>query len=1383
MKLSKRFLSILTSAALAVSMVLSPLQAMAAEAPLTGTTGEVAWSLDAGTLTLSGSGATADYASGTKAEKAAPWFNQMDEITKIVVEEGVTALGDRLFYGADNLAAVVFPETSLKSIGEGAFRGCPALEEIVLPDSLQTLERVSFFKCTGLKKTVIGGTMTELADQIFTGCTSLSHVEIPASVSKILATEKDGQAITTFNGCTALSTVTFGGTVQEWKLLLAQGNSDELKNPAITVTCADGVYAYDPNVALPNPGEEEPGEDDGAEETTVTGTTGDVTWTLNQTTGILTLSGSGATADYAGKGTAANAAPWLVYAEDITKVVIEEGVTALGDRLFYGANKLSEVVFPESSLKSIGVGTFRLCASLKEITLPDSLETLERVSFYECKNLEKVVLGGENSKLTTLKDQTFNRCNKLKEITIPASVTTFLFSGNNGPMSSAPLEAIHYTGTVAQWKALLAGTDSREVKKGTITVYCSDDTYIDGSLGNGIVYTLDGGVLTLEARLESGEMPDFASPADLPWAADAESITKVVIQNDVTRIGANAFADCANIKEIIYVGSEDGWQEIMACSGENNDHLFAVSPSFLSSGVCGEDVTFTYEPQTHCLTISGTGATYDYTSGSLTPWGVVRGEIENLVVEEGVTYLGGYLFNKAYSLASVTLPDTLVEIGTFTFGQCSSLTSLDLPEGLEVIGSKTFSGASNLVRLSLPSTLRYIDMKAFENASGLKDVTYAGTKCGWEQVTISESAGGNSYLLSAVTCTGKEQTFTDVPADSAYFAAVTYLTDNGYLTVPSEAYGVEERADADMVLEALYIRSDAARLYGSVEDWAAENGLLQAETGLSIAALAHTLYSVAIVNGTAEEGAASIDWCAPYFAGVADLEDTSRVLTRGEASLVLSAYLQNPASNADRQAEQKSILLSALAQGGDGKMYIYVPDLTTDKAGTKPGDCTLVVFPDGKTMLIDSAINTSEKIVVGMLEDLGITNLDYFMLSHPHSDHIGNAVAVVEYLQENGGGIGTMYDSGYDYKGYTQKVYDALKETTVVEHLADGDTFSIGEVSAQVFNPTAELIEELNKVESPGDEIVNNISLTVKFTYGDSTYLTGGDLYTSRELQLIEKHGDALQADILKSDHHGAYTSNCEEWMDVVAPMITFVESDDIGSTPLAKMCAEKGIAFCTFGLDGSILISMGQEQDYEVITRKSANLKLETAEEDEQPSSGGSSKPSIRDDAEVKEPETAEPTYTDVPETHWAYEAIEAVSKAGLFNGTSATTFSPELDITRGQLMTVLARLSGAEAKTIEQGVVWTAANGISDGTNPEAKITREQLVTMLYRAAGEPAVTGDLSAYTDAASVSEYAHSAMTWAVAKGIVTGMTETTLVPGSNATRAQIAAIMQRYMEL
>lgn len=184
----------------------------------------------------------------------------------------------------------------------------------------------------------------------------------------------------------------------------------------------------------------------------------------------------------------------------------------------------------------------------------------------------------------------------------------------------------------------------------------------------------------------------------------------------------------------------------------------------------------------------------------------------------------------------------------------------------------------------------------------------------------------------------------------------------------------------------------------------------------------------------------------------------------------------------------------------------------------------------------------------------------------------------------------------------------------------------------------------------------------------------------------------------------------------------------------------------------------------------------------EEESVSGGSSKPAINKDAEASEPSTeVEETalYTDVPQTHWAYEAIQAVSKAGLFNGTSAATFSPEAAATRGQLMTVLARLNGQKAETIAQGVAWAVENGISDGTDPDAKITREQLVTMLYRAAGKPAATGDLSKFTDAASLSDWAVEAMTWATAKGIVTGMTETTLVPAGTATRAQIAAIMQR----
>ena len=77
---------------------------------------------------------------------------------------------------------------------------------------------------------------------------------------------------------------------------------------------------------------------------------------------------------------------------------------------------------------------------------------------------------------------------------------------------------------------------------------------------------------------------------------------------------------------------------------------------------------------------------------------------------------------------------------------------------------------------------------------------------------------------------------------------------------------------------------------------------------------------------------------------------------------------------------------------------------------------------------------------------------------------------------------------------------------------------------------------------------------------------------------------------------------------------------------------------------------------------------------------------------------------------------------------------------------------------------------------------MTREQLVTMLYRYAGEPVVSGSLTGWADAASVSGWAGSAMTWAVNRGIITGATESTLAPADGATRAQCAAILMRYIE-
>lgn len=164
--------------------------------------------------------------------------------------------------------------------------------------------------------------------------------------------------------------------------------------------------------------------------------------------------------------------------------------------------------------------------------------------------------------------------------------------------------------------------------------------------------------------------------------------------------------------------------------------------------------------------------------------------------------------------------------------------------------------------------------------------------------------------------------------------------------------------------------------------------------------------------------------------------------------------------------------------------------------------------------------------------------------------------------------------------------------------------------------------------------------------------------------------------------------------------------------------------------------------------------------------------------------------SFTDA-KGHWAADAVDFVSARGLFRGTGANTFSPDAEMTRGMLVTVLARYAGVEtaggAAWYEKGAAWAVANGLFDGTNLDDSITREQLVTIMYRYAGlEGKLSGagaDLCDYMDADRVSGWAADAMSWAVGAGLMEGTAPATLEPQSGATRAQVAAIIMRCAEL
>ena len=159
---------------------------------------------------------------------------------------------------------------------------------------------------------------------------------------------------------------------------------------------------------------------------------------------------------------------------------------------------------------------------------------------------------------------------------------------------------------------------------------------------------------------------------------------------------------------------------------------------------------------------------------------------------------------------------------------------------------------------------------------------------------------------------------------------------------------------------------------------------------------------------------------------------------------------------------------------------------------------------------------------------------------------------------------------------------------------------------------------------------------------------------------------------------------------------------------------------------------------------------------------------------------------FDDVASSDWFADAVKYVADKGLMSGTGSDKFAPSATTTRAMLMTVLARYAGEDttggATWYEKGMNWAKAKGVSDGTNPNANTTREQLVTMMYRYAGSPKADGKLDSFSDAASVSTYAASAMQWAVANGIVNG-SNGKLNPQNNATRAEVAAILMRFCEM
>ena len=273
-------------------------------------------------------------------------------------------------------------------------------------------------------------------------------------------------------------------------------------------------------------------------------------------------------------------------------------------------------------------------------------------------------------------------------------------------------------------------------------------------------------------------------------------------------------------------------------------------------------------------------------------------------------------------------------------------------------------------------------------------------------------------------------------------------------------------------------------------------------------------------------------------------------------------------------------------KGEEGKLTIYFPYLDTEETDDAlHGDCAILVSPDGKTMMIDAGHPLTQNKLLTFLKQLGITHIDYFVMSHPHKDHVGGFPYIADHI-----GFSEIIRSYlHDGSAYEQSFEKSVKKHNIpVKEYQTGDTFPFGEeVTVTVLSPDKDTIIP----EKPSISVVNSSSLCLQFHYGESTVLFCGDLYNMGERSVMAKWGDGLKSDIVKANHHGGDTSNQSQWIAKVKPELTVVSSDNSCSFTVLSRYKKAGSQVVQTALNGNMKILVGNHHDFEVLSEKKSKM------------------------------------------------------------------------------------------------------------------------------------------------------------------------------------------------
>ena len=333
-----------------------------------------------------------------------------------------------------------------------------------------------------------------------------------------------------------------------------------------------------------------------------TGKCGDnVTYSLDTSTGVLTISGTGKMTDYSYQSSPfCNDTKIKVVTIDygvtsigknafegcasLTSITILNSVTSIGDDAFYNCTSLTSVTIPDS-VTSIGNSAFYCCRSLTSVTIPDSVTSIGDSAFNDCRSLTSVTIG---KSVTSIGEATFCECTSLISVTIPDSVTSI---GNFAFSHCLSLTSVTIPNGVTSI-GVYAFTDCRSLTSITIPdsvtsigdyAFCGCTSLTSATIGNSVTsigkYTFDGctsltdvtignGVTSIGSyafyycRFTSVTIPNSVTSIGDWVFYNCQRLTSVTIPNSVTSIGDSAFRYCTRLKDVYYTGSQSEWNKI-----------------------------------------------------------------------------------------------------------------------------------------------------------------------------------------------------------------------------------------------------------------------------------------------------------------------------------------------------------------------------------------------------------------------------------------------------------------------------------------------------------------------------------------------------------------------------------------------------------------------------------------------------------------------------------------------------------------------------------------------------------------------------------------------------------------------------------------------------